>query len=61
MFKLYKKEVENQLSTKIKAIRSDRCGEYGPPFEQFRSEHGIIHQTIAPYSPQSNGIVERKN
>ncbi|KAL4011256.1 hypothetical protein IC575_028308 [Cucumis melo] len=61
VFKLYKKEVENQLSTKIKAIRSDRGGEYGPPFEKFCSEHGIIHQTTAPYSPQSNGIAERKN
>ena len=61
VFKLYKKEVENQLSTKIKAIRSDRGGEYGPPFEQFCSKHGIIHLTTAPYSPQSNGIAERKN
>ena len=61
MFKLYKEEVENQLSTKIKVIRSDRGGEYGPPFEQFCSEYGIIHQTTAPYLPQSNGIAEQKN
>ena len=61
VFKLYKKEIENQLSTKIKAIRSDLGGEYGPPFEQFCSERGIIHQTTASYSPQSNGIVKRKN
>jgi hypothetical protein len=61
MFKHYKNEVENQLSIKIKAIRSDRGGEYESPFEEFCSEHGIIHQTTAPYSPQSNGIAERKN
>ncbi|KAL0342825.1 UNVERIFIED_CONTAM: Retrovirus-related Pol polyprotein from transposon TNT 1-94 [Sesamum calycinum] len=60
-FKLYKNEVENQLSKTIKAIRSDRGGEYGAPFEEFCSEFDIIHQTTAPYSPQSNGIVERKN
>ncbi|RVW83338.1 Retrovirus-related Pol polyprotein from transposon TNT 1-94 [Vitis vinifera] len=53
--------VENQLSKKIKAIRSDRGGEYESPFEEFCLEHGIIHQTTAPYSPQSNGIAERKN
>ena len=56
-----KKEVENQLNTKIKAIRSDQSGEYGPPFEQFCSEHDIIHQTTDSYSPQSNGIDKRKN
>ena len=61
MFKHYKNEVENQLSKKIKAIRSDRGGEYESPFEEFCAEHGIIHQTTAPYSPQSNGIAERKN
>ncbi|WP_369123699.1 integrase catalytic domain-containing protein, partial [Clostridioides difficile] len=31
-FKTYKNEVENQLSRKIKAIRSDRGGEYVAPF-----------------------------
>nr|CAN82978.1 hypothetical protein VITISV_023328 [Vitis vinifera] len=43
MFKHYKNEVENQLSKKIKAIRSDRGGEYESPFEEFCLEHGIIH------------------
>ena len=56
-----KEEVENQLNTRIKAIRSDRGGEYGPPFEQFCLEHDIIHKTTSPYSPESNGIAKRKN
>ena len=61
VFKLYKNEVENQLSRKIKAIRSDRGGEYEAHFGEFCLKHGIIHQTTAPYSPQSNGVAERKN
>ena len=47
MFKYYKNEVENQLGKKIKAIRSDRGGEYDATFNEFCQEHGIIHQTTA--------------
>jgi transposase InsO family protein len=60
-FVLYKTEVENQLDAKIKMIRSDRGGEYVEPFGQYCAEQGIIHETTAPYSPQSNGVAERKN
>ena len=51
MFKHYKNQVENQLSKKIKMIRSDKCGEYEAPFDEFYLEHSIIHQTTAPYLP----------
>ena len=44
IFKLYKNEVENQLSKKIKAIKSDRGGEYESPFEEFCVKYRIIHQ-----------------
>ena len=53
--------MENQLSKKIKIIRSDRGGEYDAPFDEFCSQNSTIHQTTTPYSSQSNGVAERKN
>jgi transposase InsO family protein len=61
-FKIYKAEVENQLERNIKRVRSDRGGEYfSNLFILFCEEHGIIHERTPPYSPQSNGVAERKN
>jgi transposase InsO family protein len=54
--------VENQLERKIKHLRSDRGGEYfSNTFDIFCEEHSIVHERTLPYSPQSNGIAERKN
>ena len=61
-FKIYKAEVENQLERKIKLLRSDCGGEYFPKvFDEFCEEHGIIHERMPPYSPQSNGVAGRKS
>ena len=60
-FILYKAEVENQLNKKIKRVRSDRGGEYVSPFGELCAKSGIIHECTPPYTPQSNGIAERKN
>nr|GEV32875.1 Pol polyprotein [Tanacetum cinerariifolium] len=60
-FVLYKTKVKNQLGRKIKVVRSDRGGEYVSPFVELCAKHGIRHEFTAPYSPQQNGIAERKN
>ena len=31
------------------------------PFAELCAEHGIRHETTAPYTPQQNGVAERKN
>ena len=61
-FKIYKAEVENQLEKNIKWLWTDRGGEYfSNDFSEFYAEHGIIHERTPQYSPQFNGIAERKN
>ena len=56
-----KLKLKISIDKKIKMIKSDRGGEYESPFAEICLENGIIYQTTAPYTPQSNGIVERKN
>nr|KYP40697.1 Retrovirus-related Pol polyprotein from transposon TNT 1-94 [Cajanus cajan] len=46
----------------IKKLRSDRGGEYNSQeFINYYEEHGIQKQLKAAYTPQQNGISERKN
>lgn len=57
----YKTEIENQLGKKIKRLRTDRGEEYDPNlFKGYYESHGIIHETTAPYTLESNGVAERK-
>ncbi|XP_056688059.1 uncharacterized protein [Spinacia oleracea] len=58
-FKIFKIEVELQTNKKVKKLRTDRGGEYYDP--SYFQSIGIIHEITAPYSPQSNGVSERKN
>lgn len=62
MFKTYVAEVQNQFGRNIKRFRSDRGTEYDSnEFKDLYASLGIIHETTAPYSPESNGKAERKN
>ncbi|CAJ2667154.1 unnamed protein product [Trifolium pratense] len=61
-FKSFKLLVEKQSEKKIKILRSDGGGEYtSNEFKTFCSENGIQHEIIAPYTPQHNGMAERRN
>ena len=62
MFKKYKMEVENMHDKKKKFLRSDRGGEYfSSEFDFFCELQGVVHESSTPYTPQQNGLVERKN
>lgn len=51
--------IQTQYNMKIKVLRSDNGTEYRPLNIFFR-DHGIVHQTSCPYTPQQNGVAERK-
>ena len=54
--------VENQFSTTVKTIRSDNGLEFtSNETTLFFQSKGIIHQKSCPYTPQQNGVVERKH
>ncbi|KAL0287802.1 UNVERIFIED_CONTAM: hypothetical protein Sradi_7116700 [Sesamum radiatum] len=61
-FKEYRLEVENQTNRKIKALRSDRGGEYlSGEFMDYLKENGILSQWTPLETPQLNGVAERWN
>nr|GEV46482.1 retrotransposon protein, putative, Ty1-copia subclass [Tanacetum cinerariifolium] len=61
-FKVFKNEVENKLEKTIKAVRSNRGGEYiSQEFKDYLKACGIIQQLTPPYTPQHNGVSERRN
>ncbi|GJT89188.1 zinc finger, CCHC-type containing protein [Tanacetum coccineum] len=61
-FKEYKKTIENELRKTLKMLRTGRGGEFtSNEFTQYCKKNGIARQLTAPYSPQQNGVVERRN
>ncbi|GJW24671.1 retrotransposon protein, putative, ty1-copia subclass [Tanacetum coccineum] len=61
-FKVFKNEVENQLGKTIKAIRSDRGGEYiSQEFKDYLKANGIVQQLTPLYTPQHNGVSKKRN
>jgi len=61
-FKEYQAEMEKQTGKRIKRLRTDGGAEYtSKEFENFLQQEGILKETTAPYSPQSNGVAEQAN
>nr|KYP41863.1 Retrovirus-related Pol polyprotein from transposon TNT 1-94 [Cajanus cajan]KYP41870.1 Retrovirus-related Pol polyprotein from transposon TNT 1-94 [Cajanus cajan] len=62
IFKKFKTLVEKQSGKQIKVLRSDRGKEYtSREFNKFCEDEGIEKQLTVAYSPQQNGVSERKN
>jgi transposase InsO family protein len=58
----FKAMVEKEKGVSIKCIRSDGGGEYfSNEFNEYLKEHGIQKKYSCSYSPEYNGIAERKN
>lgn len=61
-FRKYKALVENNSGLRIKTLRTDRGGEFlSNEFVHFCDESGIHKELTAPYTPEQNGVAERKN
>ena len=61
-FKKFAKRVQNEFEVKLKKIRSDNEKEFdNTNIEAYCDEVGIKHEVSATYTPQQNGVVERKN
>lgn len=61
-FKNYKICVEKEIGGYITCLRTDRGGEFtSSEFAEFCQSHGISRQLTAAYTPQQNGVSERKN
>nr|GEV19963.1 hypothetical protein [Tanacetum cinerariifolium] len=61
-FKVFKNEVDNQLEKTIKDLRSDRGGEYiSQEFKDYLKAFRIVQQLTPLYTPQHNGVFERRN
>nr|GEW68240.1 hypothetical protein [Tanacetum cinerariifolium] len=62
IFKVFQKEVENQLGKTIRSLRSDRAGKYiSQEFLDHLKGHRIIAHRTPPYTPQHNKVLERRN
>ena len=62
ILKKFMRRAQNEFELKIKKVRSDNGMEFkNTGVEEFLGEEGIKHEFSVPYTPQQNGVVERKN
>nr|AAV31277.1 putative polyprotein [Oryza sativa Japonica Group] len=62
LFKKFAKRAQNEFSCTLVKIRSNIGSEFkNTNIEDYCDDLGIKHELFATYSPQQNGVVERKN
>ena len=62
-FEVFSKMIQNKLGCSIVSIRTDHGREFDNEiqFGKYCDSNGISHNFSSPRTPQSNGVVERKN
>ncbi|KAA0042053.1 Retrovirus-related Pol polyprotein from transposon TNT 1-94 [Cucumis melo var. makuwa] len=62
IFQNFYHTIKTQFHTKIAILRSDNGREFqNHNLSEFLASKGIVHQTSCAYTPQQNGVAERKN
>jgi hypothetical protein len=62
VLKKFLKRAQNEFDAKVKKIRSDNGSEFkNTQVEYYLDQEGIKREFLAPYTPQQNGVAERKN
>ena len=62
VFEIFYKRFENEKGFCISSIRSDHGTEFeNDDFKSLYEKSGIFHNFSSPWTPQQNGVVERKN
>ena len=61
IFKSFYREIKTQFNALLRIFWFDNAREYfHTSLSQFFDDHGIIHQSSCPHTPQQNGVAERK-
>ena len=62
IFQKFHVEIRTQFNTSIRILQSDNVKEYlFALVSSFMSSHEIRHQSSCAYTPQQNGVAQRKN
>ena len=62
IFKIFVKQAQNEFESSVVKVRSDNGTEFrNTQVEELCNDLGIKHEFSSTYTPQQNGVVERKN
>jgi hypothetical protein len=62
VLKKFLRRTQNEFNDKVKKIRNDNDAELkNTQVENFLDEECMKHEFLTPYTPQQNGVAERKN